>query len=83
MVDETYAPGYGKVLIPWEYLPVPEKGSEVTAVGRDGKDVCRAEVVEVRTARNQDRTVVIGLKVPVDLVNEVRGIKLGGEDNGR
>lgn len=83
VVDEGYAPGYGKVLIPWEYLPLPEKGSVVTAVGRDGKEVCPAEVVEVRNVRNQDRTAVIGLKVPVEKVNLVRGIRLGGEDNGR
>lgn len=83
VIDEGYAPEFGKVLIPWEYRPLPEKGSQVTGVGRDGKAVCQAEVVEVRNARNQDRTAVIGLKVPVQFVNEVRGIKLGGEDNGR
>lgn len=79
VIDEDYAPGYGKVMIPWEYRPLPEKGAEVVAVGRDGKDVCTAQVVEVRNVRNQDRTAVIGLKVPVEHVNEVRGIKLGGE----
>lgn len=83
VVDEGYAPGYGKVLIPWEYLPLPKKGSEVTATGRDGKAVCQAQVLEVRNVKNQDRTAVIGLKVPVELVNVVRGIKLGGEGIGR
>lgn len=83
VVDEDYAPGFGKVLIPWEYRPLPEKGSEVTAVGRDGRDVCRATVVEVRNVKNQDRTAVLGLVVPVEFVNEVRGIELGGEGNGR
>ena len=83
VIDEGFAPGFGKVLVPWEYLPVPDKGDIVTAVGRDGKELCQAEVVEVRQAKNQDRTVVIGLKVPVDMVNLVRGIKLGGEENAR
>jgi len=83
VVDEGYAPGFGKVMIPWEYRPLPEKGSFVTAVGRDGKEVCTAEVVEVRNTKKQDRTAIIGLKVPVEFVNVVRGIKLGGEGNGR
>ena len=74
-----FAPGFGKVLIPWEYKPLPAKGSQVQGVGRDGKKVCTAEVVEVRNAKNQDRTGIIGLKVPVEFVNLVRGIKLGGE----
>ncbi|MTI95570.1 MAG: 4Fe-4S ferredoxin [Firmicutes bacterium] len=82
VVDETYAEGYGKVMIPWEYKPLPAKGDTVTAVGRDGKEVCTAEVVEVRNIKNQDRTAVIGLKVPLEHVNVVRGIKLGGEING-
>jgi len=83
VVDEGWAPGFGKVMIPWEYSPLPEKGSIVKAVGRDGNEVCSAEVIEVRNAKNQDRTAVIGLKVPVEFVNVVRGIKLGGDDNGR
>lgn len=83
VVDEDYAPGFGKVMIPWEYRPLPEKGSQVTAVGRDGQEVCPAEVLEVRNVKNQDRTAVIGLKVPVEFVNVVRGIKLGGEGDGR
>jgi|SRR5690554_5630387 len=83
VVDENHAPGYGKVLIPWEYLPVPENGQEVVAVGRDGQELCSAKVVEVRRAKGQDRTIVLGLQVPVEHVNMVRGIKLGGEDNGR
>ncbi|MDD2282868.1 MAG: 4Fe-4S binding protein [Eubacteriales bacterium] len=83
VVDEGFCPGFGKILIPWEYLPLPTKGAVVAGVGRDGKELCPAEVVEVRTAKNQDRTAVIGLKVPLDFVNRVRGIKLGGEENGR
>lgn len=83
VIDEGYAPGFGKVMIPWEYLPIPDKGTEVIATCRDGKEICQAQVVEVRKAKKQDRTAVIGLKVPVELVNEVRGIKLGGEGIGR
>lgn len=83
VIDEGYAPGFGKVLIPWEYLPLPAKGDTVLGVGRDGQEICPVEVLEVRTGKRQDRTAVIGLKVPLEQVNLVRGIKLGGGKNGR
>lgn len=82
VVDETYQPGYARVLLPWEYLPVPEQGDTVTALGRDGKAIGEAEVVEVRRGKNQDRTSVIGLKLPLEQANIVRGLKIRGEDNG-
>ena len=83
VVDETYMPGYGKVMLPWEYLPVPEKGEVVTGLARDGTPVCQAEVVEVRRAKAQDRTAVVGLKVPLEHVNEVRGLKMEGQQHGK
>lgn len=83
VVDETFAPGYGKLLIPWEYLPVPAKGDLVAGVGRDGQILCSVEVLEVRAGKRQDRTAVIGLKVPLEFVNLVRGIRLGGGESAR
>lgn len=83
VIDEGYAPGFAKVLIPWEYLPLPAKGDAVVGVGRDGAELCPAEVLEVRTGKRQDRTAVIGLKVPLEFANQVRGLKLGGEKDGR
>lgn len=83
VVDETYAPGCAKVLIPWEYLPLPARGDTVVSVGRDGQELCPAEVLEVRAGKRQDRTAVIGLKVPLEFANLVRGIRLGGGKGAR
>jgi Fe-S-cluster-containing hydrogenase component 2 len=83
VVDEGYAPGFAKVLIPWEYRPLPAKGESVMGVGRDGKELCPAEVLEVRTGKRQDRTAVIGLQVPLEFANLVRGIKVGGGKDER
>lgn len=82
VVDETYQPDYARVMVPWEYLPVPENGQVVTALARDGKEVGEAEVVEVRRGKAQDRTAVVSLKVPLAQANIVRGFKIRGEDNG-
>jgi len=52
-----------------------EEGTEVEAVDRSGAIVCQAKVVKVLTSKNLDRTPVITIEVPKNMVNEVRGIK--------
>ena len=50
LVDEDTGDGYGTVTLPYEFLPIPEKGTKGVALGRDGHEVCEAEVVNVRSA---------------------------------
>ena len=47
LVDEDTGDGYGTVTLPYEFLPIPEKGTKGVALGRE---VCEAEVVNVRSA---------------------------------
>jgi NADPH-dependent 2,4-dienoyl-CoA reductase/sulfur reductase-like enzyme/Fe-S-cluster-containing hydrogenase component 2 len=67
--------GQGRVSFPHEYLPLPEKGRKVTAVDADGQPVCQAEVVGVRLTREADRTPVVTVRVPVEQVTRVRGLR--------
>lgn len=78
VVDATYQQGYGLIKLPYELLPLPEKGEEVEALDRKGEKVCKAEVVEVRASQRQDKTAVIGLKVPLEYLMEVRNIRVRG-----
>lgn len=50
LVDEDIGDGYGTVTLQYEFLPIPEKGTKGVALGRDGHEVCEAEVVNVRSA---------------------------------
>lgn len=75
IVDETYSDTEALVKIPYEFLPLPEEGSFVTGLNREGKPVCRAKVVKVMTAKSQDRTQVVSLAVPKELSMEVRFFK--------
>lgn len=73
VLDKSLGDGMGSVAFPYEYLPLPEKGQIVKAVDRQGHVVCNAEVLKVLNPASFDRTPVVTIKVPVELVDEVRG----------
>ncbi|MBD3372451.1 MAG: 4Fe-4S ferredoxin [Candidatus Coatesbacteria bacterium] len=75
IVDLT-AGGEGRavVQIPWEFLPVPEKGEAVRLTDRTGEII--GDGVCVKRLRFKDRTWVLHLDVPADLAMEARGISL-------
>lgn len=78
VVDYTYSENEGLIKIPYEYLPVPEVNSQVTALDREGRAVGTAKVIKVQRIKGQERTPVIWLAVPKELVMSIRSIKVGG-----
>jgi Fe-S-cluster-containing hydrogenase component 2 len=75
IVDLTVGgPGRAVVQVPWEFLPVPEKGEAVKLTDRAGEvigdGVCR------KALRFKDRTWVLHLEVPAELAMEARGVSL-------
>ena len=62
--------------MPYEFLPLPEEGTYVTGLDREGKPVCRAKVVKVQNTKAQDRTPVVSLAVPKELSMVVRCLSL-------
>ena len=75
VVDKTLSRDSGTVTFPYEYLPLPQKGEEVEAVGRSGTVVCSAKIIKVLTNKDLDRTPVITIELPKNMVDEARGIK--------
>ncbi len=75
IVDLT-AGGDGRavVQIPWEFLPVPERGEAVKLTDRAGEII--GDGVCVKRLRFKDRTWVLHLEVPAELAMEARGISL-------
>lgn len=61
------------VTVPYEYLPVPEKGDTVVVLDREGNDVGEAEVVRVRES---GKTYAVTLKVEPGAVWDVRGLEV-------
>ena len=75
LVEEDVELGFGEVTMPYEFLPVPEVGDKGIALGRDGKEVCKAEVTKVRCAPVFDHTNLLTIKVPNDMVMKARFYK--------
>ena len=75
IVNKAYSETEATVEFPFEYLPLPEKGSEVDAVNRAGETVCRGTVLAVTKLPAYAGTAVVRLAVPLELADEVRSMK--------
>jgi Fe-S-cluster-containing hydrogenase component 2 len=76
IVDLTRDDGRAELWLPYEYLPLPEKGELVLLRDRAGAVVGEGEVARVRQAKRYDRTTVVQVLVPEDLAMTVRAIGL-------
>ena len=72
LVNEESEPGYGTVTMPYEFLPLPQAGMKGMALGRDGKELCEAEVVGVKSSKAFDHTNLLTIKVPSDMTMKAR-----------
>lgn len=72
LINEDYEPGFSAVSLAYEFLPMPSKGDIGYALDRSGKPVCKAEVVDVRVNKAYDKTAVLTMKVPADMVDRAR-----------
>ena len=64
LVQEDFEPGFATVTLPYEFLPLPQKGDRGTALSRSGNPLCGAEIVSVRTSPAFDHTNLLTMKVP-------------------
>lgn len=78
VVDATYSENEALVKIPYEFLPLPEAGETVTAINRAGQAVGEAKVIRVQNTKVQDRTAIVWLAVPKELMMEVRHFNVKG-----
>ena len=78
VVDLSPAGDKAAVTLPFEFLPVPEKGSLVQGLDRAGKALGWFEVTGAVQAKGPNLTWMITLAVPKELAMEVRNIKVGG-----
>ncbi len=64
------------IYIPYELLPIPERGARAIGLDREGRERCEVEVVKVLQSPKFNRCTVIGISVPKGLENEIRFFKL-------
>ena len=75
IVNKAFSENEATVEFPFEYLPLPEKGSTVDAVNRAGETVCRGRVLAVTKLPAYAGTAVVRIAVPIALADEVRSMK--------
>lgn len=76
LVDEDCGDGTATVTLPYEFLPLPEEGTKGIALGRDGKEVCEATVVSVKSAKAFDKTHLLTMRVPKEYAMNARFFKV-------
>lgn len=72
LINESFEPGYSAISLAYEFSPIPAIGDKGTALDRSGQPICEAEVVNVRINSAYDRTPVLTMKVPSDMVDKAR-----------
>lgn len=72
LVNEDCGDGTAEITIPYEFLPLPQKGDKGIALNRAGESVCTAEVVSVRSAKAFDHTNLLTMKVDKNFAMQAR-----------
>ena len=75
LVDEDCGDGTATVTLPYEFLPLPEEGTKGKGLGRDGKVICDAEVVSVKSLKAFDKTSLLTMRVPKEYAMKARFFK--------
>ena len=57
-------------------LPLPEKEQMVRGLDREGNFLCHVKVVKVLNSKAFDRTILVTLEVPRDLLYRFRNIQV-------
>ena len=74
IVDETYSEDEALVKIPWEFLRLPEAGSQVKGLDREGNEVATVTVKKVQKSAKKNGAHILWLVVPKELAYDIRSI---------
>lgn len=75
LVDNDREEGFSFITMPYEFLPLPSKGDKGVALDRSGKEVCGAEVTDVKSIKAFDKTHLVTMKVPASMSLSARFYK--------
>jgi ferredoxin len=81
VIDLNYSEKKSLIKLPYEMLPLPEKGEDVYALDRAGSILAKVKVIKVLKIKN--KTNIISLEVPKSLAMKVRSIKVEDKNNER
>jgi Fe-S-cluster-containing hydrogenase component 2 len=75
VVDESLSNGKALVTLPYEFLPLPEKGEAVIALDRSGKTLGEGSVTGVRKTERMDQTAMVTIEVPIEWSMKARAFQ--------
>ncbi len=75
VVEKNYNDQYAALSLPYEFLPIPEKGQTVETYDRDGTYIGEATVIKARKSQKYDKTGVVTFTLAKELLDIVRSIK--------
>ena len=78
-VDKNYSDDESLIYIPYEFLPLPVKGTRVKCLDRSGTEVCRGKVLKVLKSRKKQYSTVVAILVPKKYFNVIRHFKLSDD----
>lgn len=64
LVNLNYSQEEAEIAIPYEYLPMPTQGKEITALSREGEALCRGRISRVIMSPGADQTAIVYFTVP-------------------
>jgi Fe-S-cluster-containing hydrogenase component 2 len=67
----------GYVTLPYEFLPTPNIGQQVTALNREGRALGDARVIRILPPKRNDGTALVTIEVPEEWLLEARAIRIG------
>jgi len=82
LVDDSLEDNFASVTMPYEFMPLPEAGAQGIALDRSGKELCQAEVLDVKSLKAYDKTHLLTMKVPRELAGKARFFRLGTIEQG-
>ena len=75
VIDKSYSEDDALFKLPYEMLPIPQKGQRVECLNRTGEVVAMG-CVEAVTEPKKDKTLVVHVVAPKTLANEIRAIRV-------
>ncbi len=64
------------IYLPYEFLPLPEKGRKAIGLDREGREVCEVTIEKVVQSPKFNHCAIIGISVPKGMEQEIRFFKL-------
>jgi len=65
----------GFVTLPYEFLPTPEAGQQVSTLDREGRELGKATVMRILHPKRNDGTALVTIEVPSEWLLDARAIR--------